>query len=117
MAYRPIDFWTIGGYDESLGPSGGQDVQLKMRLGWYILASGGTDHVCKVKNYQIVGGCFPNDFANTAMKHDRALAKTVNIDPVLLAKFKGPEEKMAQDEPRELAEAHQTYRQDAGVCR
>jgi hypothetical protein len=99
MAYRPIDFWTIGGYDESLGPSGGQDVQLKMRLGWYGLASGGTDHVCKVKNYQIVGGCFPNDFANTAMKHDRALAKTVNIDPVLLAKFKGPEEKMAQDEP------------------
>ena len=93
MAYRPIDFWAIGGYDESLGPSGGQDVQLKMRLGWYGLASGGTDHVCKVKNYQIVGGCLPNDFENTTMKHDRALAKTVNIDPVELARFRGPEDK------------------------
>jgi hypothetical protein len=29
MAYRPEDFWRIGGYDELLSPSGGQDVQLK----------------------------------------------------------------------------------------
>jgi hypothetical protein len=93
MAYRPSDFWAIGGYDESLGPSGGQDVQLRMRLGWYGLASGGTDHVCKVKNYQIAGGCLPNDFENICMKHDRGLAKTVNIDPVVLAKIKGPEDK------------------------
>jgi hypothetical protein len=93
LVYRPVDFWAIGGYDESLSPAGGQDVQLRLRLGMYGMALGTGKQDFKIKNYQMVGGCFPNDFDNTTMKHDRGLAKTVNIDPGLLAALPGPEYK------------------------
>ena len=39
----------------------------------------------------MVGGCFPNDFENTSMKHDRGLAKTANLDPGVLSELPGPE--------------------------
>jgi hypothetical protein len=38
----------------------------------------------------LVGGCFPNDFGNTRVKHDRGEAKMTNIDPALLSAFPGP---------------------------
>jgi hypothetical protein len=91
LVYRPVDFWSIGGYDESLAPAGGQDVQLRLRLGMYGVAEGSGTQFCKIKNYQMVGGCFPNDFSNTSMKHDRGLAKTVNIDPAVMSELPGPE--------------------------
>jgi hypothetical protein len=91
MVYRPVDFWSIGGYDESLSPSGGQDVQLRLRLGMYGVAEDSGTQNFKIKNYQMVGGCFPNDFSNTSMKHDRGLAKTANSDPGLMLELPGPE--------------------------
>ena len=91
MVYRPVDFWSVGGYDESLSPSGGQDVQLRLRLAMYGAAAGSGPTNFKIKNFQLVGGCFPNDFENTSMKHDRGLAKTANIDPGVLSAIAGPD--------------------------
>ena len=93
MCYRPDDFWAIGGYDENLTPAGGQDVQLRLRLGLYGEEKGNGQQLKKIKNYQLVGGCLPNDFECTTMKHDRGLAKTANIDPALLKTLPGPEDK------------------------
>jgi hypothetical protein len=93
MCYRPVDFWAIGGYDENLTPSGGQDVQLRLRLGLYGVEKGNGQQLKMITNYQLVGGCFPIDFECTTIKHDRGLAKTTNIDPALLKELPGTEDK------------------------
>jgi hypothetical protein len=93
MVYRPVDFWAVGGYDENLSPAGGQDVDLRIRLGFYAVAEGTGKKLVKVKGPNLVGGCFPNDFANTNVKHDRGKAKTANIDPAVLRLLPGNEDK------------------------
>jgi hypothetical protein len=94
MAYRPQDFWRIGGYDELLTPSGGQDVQLKARLGLYAVKEGTGPANHKIKGYALCGGCFPNDFGNTRVRHDRGWSKVCNVDPAVLASFNLPPEKI-----------------------
>ena len=94
MAYRPEDFWRIGGYDELLSPSGGQDVQLKSRLGLYAAKEGTGPANHSIKGYALCGGCFPNDFSNTRVRHDRGWSKVCNVDPAVLASFCLPPEKI-----------------------
>ncbi len=94
MAYRPEDFWRIGGYDELLSPSGGQDVQLKSRLGLYAAKEGTGPANHSIKGYALCGGCFPNDFSNTRVRHDRGWSKVCNVDPAVLASFCLPQEKI-----------------------
>ncbi len=61
-------------------------------MGLYGAEKGNGQTLKKIKNYQLVGGCFPNDFECTTIKHDRGLAKTANIDPALLKELRGSED-------------------------
>ena len=75
----------LGGYDQDgTPPSGGQDVDWRMRPG--LFAS--QPHYQSKKQCQnqvdgedVLGGALPNDFTNLARAHDRGHAKTVNVSP------------------------------------
>ena len=90
LAYRGQDFFAIGGYDEyDTPPSGGQDVDLRLRLGQMAQRYRDTASKAeiKLKGKQLCGFALPNDFANTTVMWDRGQAKTVNVDPAVWRTF------------------------------
>jgi hypothetical protein len=89
LGYRLQDFLDIGGYDEDGPPSSGQDVDVRNRLHWLGEQRGKTLVQCDIaiSGEDICGGALPNDFDNTARKHDRGWAKVCNVDPAYLKKL------------------------------
>jgi len=85
IACRGEDWLHLGGYDEDgTPPSGGQDVDLRVRLGQLAMATPGMtkkQHRFQVSGTDVVGGALANDFENTTHKHDRSTAKTANVSP------------------------------------
>lgn len=92
IACRGRDWSDIKGYDEvNTPPSGGQDVDLRERLAQLAAHAGHTkkEALKTILGASVCGGALPNDFQDTAKKHDRGWAKVVHCDPEVLASY-GP---------------------------
>jgi hypothetical protein len=63
-------------------------------LGLYAVKEGTGLANHSIKGYALCGGCFPNDFSNTRVRHDRGWSKVCNVDPAVLASFCLPPEKI-----------------------
>ena len=81
LVCRAADFIYLQGYDEDgTPPSGGQDVDLRSRLGFLGEKFGKSvkDSQIEIPGKDICGCALPNDFQNTAAAHDRGWAKVKN---------------------------------------
>ena len=81
------DFRHLGGYDKwEMPPSGGQDVDLRMRLHHY--AADTRSRIPKAARYidgvEVCGDGLPNDFSDTRHRFCRGYAKVANCDPQAL---------------------------------
>ena len=91
LAYRPVDFRDIRGYDtEGTEPAASEDVDIRERLlALAEKAYGSKDRSiqrpCLVGSAQC-GGALPNDFDDLSFRMDRNIAKLKNCDPLLLQK-------------------------------
>ena len=91
LACRGKDYLAIGGYDEfDTPPSGGQDVDLKLRLNQLALTAPHAKKwagIIQLRGANLCGFALPNDFADTRTMWDRGQSKTVNVNPLVWTTF------------------------------